>query len=170
MMQSGQPDDLVTLLNQGYRYALALTHDRTNAEDLLQDAWLSVIKAGGVQEKAYLFSAIRSRYINQGKRNKLVTFISIEDLHEIPDSAANGAAESELMLEELESNLQQLRPVEREALFLYAAEGYTAQEIADHTGNSRGTVLSLIHRARKKLITALTTSTSSKSEVMHGEI
>ena len=98
MIQSGQPDDLVTLLNQGYRYAIALTHDRTNAEDLLQSAWLSVIKAGGIREKAYLFSAIRSRYINQGKRDSLVSFVSIDDVHEIPNPVTNDAKESELAL------------------------------------------------------------------------
>lgn len=79
MTQSGQSDELVTLLHQGYRYALALVHDRTNAEDLLQDAWLAVLQAGGAREKGYLFSAIRSRYINQGKRDKLVMFVAFEN-------------------------------------------------------------------------------------------
>ena len=167
MIQSGQPDDLVTLLNQGYRYALALTHHRTNAEDLLQSAWLSVIKAGGIREKAYLFSAIRSRYINQGKRDSLVSFVSIDDVHEIPNPVTNDATESELALEELEVNLRRLNPAEREALYLYAYEGYTNQEIADRTGKSRGTILSLIRRAREKLKSA-TVISADKSEVMHG--
>lgn len=152
MSRSGQPDDPVTLLNQGYRYALALVHDRTKAEDLLQDAWLAVLQAGGAREKAYLFSAIRSRYINQGKRDKLVAFVPLDNLHDITDAGTGDAMESRLQMDELERLLQQLRPPEREALFLAAVEGYTAQEIADHTGYSRGTVLSLIHRARKKLM------------------
>lgn len=154
MPQSGQPDDPVTLLNQGYRYALALIHDRTKAEDLLQDAWLAVLQAGGAREKAYLFSAIRSRYINQGKRDKLVAFVSIEDVHDMAASGTETAMESDLLMDELECRLQHLRPLEREALFLYAVEGYTVREIATHTGHSRGTVLSLIHRVRKKLMSA----------------
>jgi len=47
--------------------------------------------------------------------------------------------------------LETLRPVERESLFLSAVEGYTAQKIADFTQQPRGTILSLIHRARKKV-------------------
>jgi len=45
----------------------------------------------------------------------------------------------------------QLRPNEREALYLNAVEGYTAREIAKQTDMPRNTVLSLIFRARKKL-------------------
>lgn len=154
MPQSGQPDELVTLLHQGYRYALALIHDRTKAEDLLQEAWLAVLQAGGAWEKAYLFSAIRSRYINQGKRDKLVAFVSFEDVHDMAASGTETAMESGLLMDELECRLQHIRPLEREALFLSVVEGYTAKEIADHTGHPRGTVLSLIHRARKKLMSA----------------
>jgi len=154
MTQSGQPDELVTLLHQGYRYSLALVHDRNKAEDLLQDAWLAVLQAGGPHEKGYLFSAIRSRYINQGKRDKLVMFVAFEEEHDLAGSDSENAIESGLLLDELESRLQQLRPLEREALFLHAVAGYSAQEITDLTGHPRGTVLSLIHRARKKLIAA----------------
>lgn len=47
--------------------------------------------------------------------------------------------------------LNNLRSQEREALFLTAVEGYTAQEIADLTHQPRGTVLSLVHRAKQKI-------------------
>ena len=47
--------------------------------------------------------------------------------------------------------LAKLRDIEREALFLHIVEGYSANEIATLTGRPRGTVLSLIHRSRKKL-------------------
>jgi DNA-directed RNA polymerase specialized sigma24 family protein len=35
-----------------------------------------------------------------------------------------------------------------EALFLHEVEGYSASEISPMTGQPRGTVLSLMHRAR----------------------
>jgi RNA polymerase sigma-70 factor (ECF subfamily) len=53
--------------------------------------------------------------------------------------------------EEVNHALGHLRPREREALYLSAVESYTAQEIADLTGSPRGTVLSLLHRAKGKL-------------------
>jgi len=57
---------------------------------------------------------------------------------------------------QLQSALATLRVREREALFLSVIEGYTAQEIAELTLSSRGTILSLIHRARQKLNQRLT--------------
>lgn len=52
---------------------------------------------------------------------------------------------------ELERALDQLRATEREILFLSVLEEYSAREIAELTGRPRGTILSIIHRAKKKL-------------------
>ena len=43
-----------------------------------------------------------------------------------------------------------LKPLERELLYLWAVEGYTIDEISRLTETSRGTLLSRIHRIRKK--------------------
>ena len=51
----------------------------------------------------------------------------------------------------LAQSLGQLSMEEREALYLWAVEGYTAKEIAKIGSLSRNTVLSRIHRARAKL-------------------
>ena len=156
--------ELTTLLNQGYRYALALVHDKHQAEDILQDAWLGVLQARGPHQKAYLFKAIRSRYLNQNKRAQLVPMVPLEPNETIYDETQ--PPENILLeIDELEAHLEVLRPVERETLFLFAVEGYTAEEIAQYSGNPRGTVLSLIHRARQKLKSSI----SSQQEVKHGE-
>ena len=60
--------EIKSLLQHGYRYALSMTHNTTRAEDLLQDAWVAILQANGPLEKNYLFSAIRSRFINASKR------------------------------------------------------------------------------------------------------
>ena len=39
--------DLEPLLQSAFRYALALTHDAAEAQDLAHDACLSVLRAGG---------------------------------------------------------------------------------------------------------------------------
>lgn len=146
--------ELTELLQNGYRYALSLTHHKSRAEDLLQDAWVAVLQARGARTKSYLFSAIRTRFLNLYKRERLVPMIPLEDAHvetdldnDLRDIGPLFRAEAEV----LEEALARLRPVEREALFLAAVQDYTAQEIADLTQQTRGTVLSLIHRARHKL-------------------
>ncbi len=141
-----------TLLRHGFRYALSLTHETTQAEDLLQDAWVAVLRAGGPQKRAYLFSAIRSRFLDQRRRAQLVVIESLEDNspylgQEIQPSNEMIFANTEM----LDKALGILRPVEREALLLSEIEGYTTQEIAKLTGQARGTVLSLIYRSRQKL-------------------
>ena len=55
-----------------------------------------------------------------------------------------------------------MRVEEREALFLWAVEGYTAREIAEMCSSPINTVLSRLHRGRRKLRTILK---SSKSKV-----
>lgn len=53
--------------------------------------------------------------------------------------------------DDVQSILGKLRREEREALYLNVVEGYTAQEISEMTSTPRGSILSLIHRAKKKL-------------------
>jgi len=140
--------NLAELLQHGYRYALSITHNTTQAEDLLQDAWVAILQADGPQNKGYLFTAIRNHFINHSKRDKLVPMVALESYE--AEQHQNDSF-FEITNETLQQSLEILRPVEREALFLSAVEGYTAEEIANHTKQPRGTILSLIHRARKKV-------------------
>jgi RNA polymerase sigma-70 factor (ECF subfamily) len=142
--------DLDRLLDRGYRYALALTHDSNRAEDLLHDAVVSVLRRRPLDNAGYLLTTIRNRFIDLYRRERLVV---MHPLDESSEDALEQLDEADPTLdpERLEQALATLRPPEREAIYLSAAEGYTAQEIADLTGRSRGTVLSLVHRARLKM-------------------
>jgi len=142
-------DTTKTLLIRGYRYAFSLTHDPAQAEDLLQDAWVAVLKAGGPRKRAYLFSAIRSRFLDQRRREQLIVIEALDEHDDPEDTSTEEIIFADTQM--LEKALSTLRPLERETLLLSEIEGYTAQEIASVTGHPRGTVLSLIHRSRKKL-------------------
>ena len=130
----------------------------------MQEGWVALLQANGPREKAYLFRAIRTRYLNRIKREQLVVMVPL-DVNDVSETLVKSDEWATLAdLQELEKALEKLRPVEREALFLYAAEGYTAQEIGQYTGQPRGTVLSVIHRARHKLKGWI----SQQREVKHG--
>jgi RNA polymerase sigma-70 factor (ECF subfamily) len=146
------PADLRELLLSGYRYALSLTHHRAQAEDLVQDAWVAVLQAHGPRTRAYLFTAIRSRFLNWHRRERLVPMVPLDDPY---DASGDDPPLPAVDPEELERALGTLRPVERETLYLACVEGYTAKEIGVLTQVPRGTVLSLLHRARRKLRRAL---------------
>lgn len=146
------------LLQAGYRYALALRCKEQDAHDLVHEAWLRLnAQLIPVVNKPRLVRTIRNLYIDRYRRDQLMVLESIEDT-DIPVEDATIVIDSQCSAEELDDCLARLRPPEREALFLNSVEGYTAAEIAKITGRPRGTVLSLMHRARLKMKEMLTES------------
>ncbi|MEK7951320.1 RNA polymerase sigma factor [Luteolibacter soli] len=138
------------LLQAGYRYALALSHHHEEAEDLVQETWLNLCRRyGRVENRAILFSSIRNLHIDQCRRRKLVHFESM-DHPDVPE-LADIPTDEPCMKGELAAMLGRLKPTEREVIFLHYYEGQTAEEISQLHGQSRGTVLSLIHRSIAKL-------------------
>jgi len=154
VQQHEVPDGVDALLERAYRYAFSLAHDAIEAEDLLQDACLSILASGGSWEQGYVFTTIRNRFIDRYRRNRKILFLSID--HEEQVSAADPAhlnwdAPDVLQNGHLSRALGSLRAEEREALFLAVVEGYTAEEIAILTARPRGTILSLLYRTKAKL-------------------
>jgi RNA polymerase sigma-70 factor (ECF subfamily) len=142
---------LRALLDRGYRYALSLTHDPVSAEDLVQEAWLSMLQRGAPRHAGYLFATIRNRFIDQQRAHR----------DHDPDAVlmlVDGRTPLALERISLERALAQLQPEEREALFLSDVEGYTIVEVASLTDRPRGTVASLIRRARQKMRALLSPS------------
>jgi RNA polymerase sigma-70 factor (ECF subfamily) len=143
------------LLRQGYRFALSLAHDPARAEDLLQDAWVSVLKAGGPQTAAYLITAIRTRFVDLHRRALIAPTEPLEAEPRPAIGTESAFWSDPFQVVELKSALDRamalLRPEERAVLLLSAVEGYTAREIGELLDTPRGTVLSLMHRTRAKL-------------------
>ena len=154
---SSPPIPLEELLQHGYRYALALTANTHLAEDVLQEAWLSVLRAKDPVPqkkftKAYLFTAIRSRFFNHYKKEHRVLLVPLdEDACESEDIAADEMLFEVVPAACLQQALDKLRVVEREVFYLYAVEEYTSTEIAALLKTNRGTITNLIFRTRKKL-------------------
>jgi RNA polymerase sigma-70 factor (ECF subfamily) len=134
-------------LQAGFRYALSLCHDRDRAKDLVHDAWVS-IAAYPARSRALLLRAVRHRFIDHVRRPQVIDLsVRAPDVH-APSPAPIDRADLHLAL-------GTLRPEEREVLYLSAVEGFTAEEIAAHAGQSRNTVLSLLRRGKEKLRRAL---------------
>jgi len=143
------PETLAVLIDRGFRYALAMTGDRDRAGDVLQDAWVAMLRAGGDIAPGYLFAAIRSRVCDQERRPRLVVF---SDPAALPEPYAEPQEEADERLGgDLADALARLRDDEREALFLTAVEGWSVESVAAHQQRPRNTVLSILHRARLKL-------------------
>lgn len=147
-----EPDALDELLQSAYRYALSLAHDPAAAEDLVQEACIAVLSTGASWGKPYLFTTIRNRFIDHYRRSQRVLFVTLDGGDDLADDhdRADGLPDV-LQWGAIDRALGVLRVEERETLYLAIVEGYTAQEIADFTGRPRGTVLSLLHRTKRKL-------------------
>lgn len=165
--EANQVEDLDELLQRGLRYAMALTHEPDRAADLLQDACVACLGARASWRIGYLFAAIRSRFIDQYRRQKLAIVEPIGSVEELTRAGAYADLRDDERvwadLDSLDRALGRLRVEEREMLFLAVVEGYTAREIAELTGRPRGTILSVIHRARRKMRDFLQPSQSEKA-------
>lgn len=149
-----QSDRVEELLLAGYRYALALTQHPQDAEDLVQQGWLQHLATyGKTPGLSLLFTIIRNLYLDQVQRKGRIAFQSLDDggevlpPRELPEPGANDP-EQRIDMERL---LAGLRSEEREVLFLHYVHGYTVTEMSELTERPRGSVLSLLHRSRKKL-------------------
>jgi RNA polymerase sigma-70 factor (ECF subfamily) len=146
----------VELLQSGFRYALSLSHHRHDAEDLTQEAWVNLSRRyGRVGSRAALFTAIRNLYIDRCRRARVIAFDSLEAG---PAELASLETMEPGTMADLDRLLGELRPGEREAIYLHYVEGHTAEEVGVLTRQPRGTVLCLLHRAFKKLRSAATSS------------
>jgi RNA polymerase sigma-70 factor (ECF subfamily) len=146
--------DLENLLDRGFRYGVALTHDEMQAEDLVQEACLRMVKKQQPWESGYFFAIIRNRFIELYRHRKKFPSISFEEVNgkEVPDEKLlRDAEELTANTESLEKALTNLTAGEREILFLFVIEGYTAKEISKMIDRPRNSVLSIVYRSRMKL-------------------
>ncbi len=149
-------------MQRGFRYAYSLTHNRMDAEELVQEACYAISRLGGPWNVPYLFRSIRNRYIDAGRRRNLLQVEPFsEAIHsEMPDD--------DLVLmdfdDRMDEALGQLSDGERELLFLSVVEGYTARELSELTDSPRGTVLSRLHRIKGRLRHILESSEPGKRE------
>lgn len=152
--------DFDLLAQRGYRFAMSLTHDPTRAADLVQDAWLAMLTSpAAVWSAAYVFVTIRNRFIDEERRHQRVTFEPLDDVPAETNVQAepswNGEIGADVSRETLFDALGVLSAEERAALYLQAVEDYSVQQLAELLNRPRGTVMSLLHRARRRVQQAL---------------
>ncbi len=140
-------------LDQLYRYALLLTGQRAEAEDLLHACLSECLERRRdsiAAPVAYLRQMLRSRFYDGLRRSRLVQFEPIDEALALPDPQP--ALESTLIdAQTLAQVWEQLTSAEREVMYLWAVEGLSAAEIALQLGQARGSILSRMHRVRKRL-------------------
>ena len=175
--------DLSEYVDGLYSYALVLSRNRTEAEDLVQETCLRAIRAmdrlrPDSNAKSWLFTILRNIWFNQLRKWRTGPDIVELDLdgngsNKVADTSKDPHATyvSNTEQEEVRTAIQQL-PIEfREIIILREYEELSYQEIAAVLECPQGTVMSRLARARSRLRDLLSSRTRvprSERRVAHG--
>ena len=155
--------DLSQHLDALYSYAMVLSRNRAEAEDLVQETCLralrnlSTLRSGG-HVKSWLYTILRNVWLNQlRQRRSAPEMVEIDSDQgadsDPPDKTADPHTvyASKVEQEQVRAAIQQL-PVEyREMIILREYEELSYQEIASVLSCPLGTVMSRLARARSRL-------------------
>ena len=133
-------------------YAAQL-HDRSQAEDLLQEFWLRIHRARhtyrpGEPLLPWSFAIARRVLLDSYRKNKRIRDheVQTEELQQLAVDAAPART-----LPEMTELLQTLPPAQREVLTLLKVKGLTLAEVANLTGSTVGAVKQRAFRAYESL-------------------
>lgn len=152
--------ELVGLQPNMYSFALSLTANPTNAEDLMQETSLRVLDnrdkyRPNTNFKGWVFTVMRNLFINSYHRSVRTNNI-IDDSADLSyigsqrDTEGLGAPDHELSLKEINQAIEALDELYQIPFSLYLS-GFKYKEIADQLDLPIGTIKSRIFFARKQL-------------------
>jgi RNA polymerase sigma-70 factor, ECF subfamily len=133
-----------------FGYLLRVSGERSAAEDLMQETYCRFLTADlppmdRSESKRYLFRIAANLLHDRWRRHKEDPLP--ENLLEMPASAP--AVDAKL---EMRRAFEQLKPRDRELLWLAYVEGWSHNEIAECTGLSAASIRMLLFRARRRLL------------------
>jgi len=146
-----------------YGYAMTLTRDKTEAEDLVQETYLRAVRAANQPApegnlKAWLFVVMRNAWLNIARHKQYGLQLFQFEGDEPAAGVANDASSNphvvylrKLEREQIHEAIDKLPDAYREILVLRDLEGFSYHEIATVLNCPAGTVMSRLGRARGKL-------------------
>ena len=161
---SGFSESALEHLDALYGFAMTLTRNRTEAEDLVQETYLRAVRAFGrlmpdSNLKGWLFAIMRNIWLNQLRHERngpQFLELDAEEGEEVwyIDKKTNDPHTvyvKKIERETMQAAIANLPHLYREVILLRDIEGFSYQQIADILQCPAGTVMSRIGRAREKL-------------------
>jgi RNA polymerase sigma factor (sigma-70 family) len=152
LVARGEEDALAALYDRfgrtAYGLALRVVRDAELAEDVVQEAFLSLWRTAGrfVPERAragtWLLTLVHRRAVDLVRREERRRAEPIESAPEAADAAAEKAPWLRLERERVQAALASLPDAQREAIELAYYGGFTQAELADRLGQPLGTIKS----------------------------
>lgn len=153
-------------LSAMYNFALRLTADEEDAQDLVQETMLKAYRfwdsfEKGTNIKAWLYRILKNSFINKYRKTaKEPNKIDYDEVKEFYNTIKDESVDPNdletqlfggLLDDDITIALQKLPADFRTVVILCDIEGQTYEEIADMVGCPVGTVRSRLHRGRKML-------------------
>ena len=144
-------------------YALKLTADDEQANDLLQDTNIKALLnkdkiESSISLKSWLYTIMKNTFINQYRRSVKLTEIKTNIKHQsylsFPTSTLFLSADKTIAIQDIKKEIKLLKEDYR-IPFQMKLEGFKYKEIADHMEINIGTVKSRVFHARKELMSKL---------------
>ena len=156
-------DKVLGLQNKLYTFALSLTANIEDAEDLLQETTLKALKnkdkfVDNVNFKGWMFTIMRNIFINNYRKmvNSQTMVDKTEDLYHLnlPQDSGFDTPDGAYSIGEITKVIESF-PDEYKKPFTMHVAGFKYKEIADDMELPIGTVKSRIFFARKRLMEKL---------------
>ncbi len=141
-------------LNSLYRYCFTLTGEEHESYDLLQSSVEKFLKADSASinnKPAYIKKIIRNHYIDECRKNSKIEEEQYDETVTYVDMNTNSLEKIVASQYQVEAVWEKLTVSEREIMYFWGVEGYTTDELAEYLEIPRGSLLSKIHRLRKRL-------------------
>ena len=144
-------------------FALSLTADRDDADDLFQETYLRAFKYREKMTdyrnvKAWIYTIMRNIFINEYRRkfksSASVTYTDDPYQLDLHNEKYKVSGDVEFSVKEIEKVINELDE-EYRIPFMMHVEGYKYKEIAEENNLMIGTVKSRIFNARQKLMDSL---------------
>ena len=144
-----------------YNFACWLTHDRQEAEDLVQETYAKALKGfssfrPGTNFRAWIYKILRNAFLTSRSGLAAATTDQLDLEGEAQDLPTTTETPESILLQRadrqlLQQALEQLPVAYREVLLLCEVEEMSYQEISATLSIPIGTVMSRLSRARKAL-------------------
>lgn len=149
------------LLSPLYNYALWLTKNTAEAEDLVQEAFVKGLKGfgsftAGTNFRAWMYRILRNTFLTSRTGLRAVPPMPIDEVDDVAqDETAETAFITRMDAQAVRRAIEDLPLVFREVLLLCDIEEMSYREIAETLSIPVGTVTSRLMRARRKVREAM---------------
>jgi RNA polymerase sigma-70 factor (ECF subfamily) len=147
------------LFDSLYNFASWLVHNKSNAEDLVQETYLKALRAfasfqPGTNFRAWMFRILRNTFLSSRSTLDRRMTVEIDSEDDDPVLPATSTTPESLLIERYQQNavrnaIEQLPVTFREVLVLCDVEDASYREISEILSIPVGTVMSRLARARK---------------------